>query len=243
LVGQVGVHPPPSCFLAHVILRYWSSQSPYNVNPFLMQYVLLNLLISYEANSSPSLRITTTIIAPTPLVAANFIILGKIIRRLGPQYSRLSPKWCKAVQFPSQYRLTVDSTDTIVFISFDLIALVVQSIGGARAPQAAANHRDASTVSRLPSSFPQCSSFTQGGNIMLGGVVFQLVAIAAYVALAPEFLWRYFTDRPLRVALSPLVRDDAPSEKLAAGSHALNQQTRPLPLNALHFYPVRVSDD
>lgn len=40
-------------------------------------------------------RISTTIIAPTPLVAANFVILGELIRRMGPQYSRLSPMWCK----------------------------------------------------------------------------------------------------------------------------------------------------
>jgi hypothetical protein len=40
-------------------------------------------------------REVALIIAPTPLVAANFIILGRIIRRLGPQYSRLTPRRCK----------------------------------------------------------------------------------------------------------------------------------------------------
>lgn len=40
------------------------------------------------------LRITATILAPTPLVAANFVILGKVILSLGPAYSRLSPRWC-----------------------------------------------------------------------------------------------------------------------------------------------------
>ena len=39
-------------------------------------------------------RIATTIIAPTPLIAANFVILGQIIRRMGQQYSRISAKWC-----------------------------------------------------------------------------------------------------------------------------------------------------
>lgn len=39
-------------------------------------------------------RITTTIIAPTPLVAANFILLGQIINILGLRYSRLSATWC-----------------------------------------------------------------------------------------------------------------------------------------------------
>ena len=41
-------------------------------------------------------RAVTLIIAPTPLVAANFILLGRIIRRLGPQYSRLTPRRCKS---------------------------------------------------------------------------------------------------------------------------------------------------
>jgi hypothetical protein len=39
----------------------------------------------------------TTINAPTPLVAAYFIILAEIIRRLGPCYSRLRPKMCKSL--------------------------------------------------------------------------------------------------------------------------------------------------
>ena len=41
-------------------------------------------------------RAVTLIIAPTPLVAANFILLGRFIRRLGPQYSRLTPKLCES---------------------------------------------------------------------------------------------------------------------------------------------------
>ena len=40
-------------------------------------------------------RAATLVVAPTPLVAANFILLGRFIRRLGPQYSRLTPKRCE----------------------------------------------------------------------------------------------------------------------------------------------------
>jgi hypothetical protein len=40
-------------------------------------------------------RAVTLIIAPTHLVAANFILLGRFVRRLGPQYSRLTPKRCE----------------------------------------------------------------------------------------------------------------------------------------------------
>jgi hypothetical protein len=40
-------------------------------------------------------RMSTTILAPTPFIAANFIILGRITQRLGPQYCRLTFKHCE----------------------------------------------------------------------------------------------------------------------------------------------------
>ena len=39
-------------------------------------------------------RISCTIISPTPLLAANFVILGIIINTLGDHYSRLPTRWC-----------------------------------------------------------------------------------------------------------------------------------------------------
>ncbi|KAI0710518.1 RTA1-domain-containing protein [Earliella scabrosa] len=126
--------------------RLWSSTEPRAITPFLMQ-------------------ITTTILAPTPLIAANFIILGQIITRLGQQYSRLSAKWY-----------------TIIFLTCDIVALVVQAVGGARASIALQKNND-----------PE-----PGGHIMLGGIVFQLVAVCIYLCLAVEFLLRYHRDRPVR---------------------------------------------
>ncbi|KAI0093552.1 RTA1-domain-containing protein [Irpex rosettiformis] len=128
------------------IARLWSSRNPNLINPFLMQ-------------------ISTTIIAPTPLVAANFVILGELIRRMGPQYSRLSPMWY-----------------TIIFCSCDIIALVIQAVGGASASSAADNGKDPDV----------------GGHIMLGGIVFQMAAITVYVALAAEFVLRFSYDWPVR---------------------------------------------
>jgi hypothetical protein len=55
--------------------RFWSSNNPQLLDPFLMQIVC-------------------TIISPSFMSAANFTILGLIIRRLGPQYSWLTPRWC-----------------------------------------------------------------------------------------------------------------------------------------------------
>ncbi|KAG1741828.1 RTA1 like protein-domain-containing protein [Suillus paluster] len=80
--------------------RLWSSQNP-------------ELLMPYE------IQLVGTILAPTLLVAANFIILGMIITQVGPQFSRLAPKMY-----------------TILFCSFDVVCLVVQAIGGASAARA-----------------------------------------------------------------------------------------------------------
>ncbi|PPQ82458.1 hypothetical protein CVT25_007255 [Psilocybe cyanescens] len=83
--------------------RLWSSYNPFLDSPFQMQ-------------------ITCTIIAPTFLLAANFVILGRIIRTLGPDYSRITPK---------RY--------TILFCTSDVVTLVIQAIGGGMAASANTN--------------------------------------------------------------------------------------------------------
>ncbi|KAG1809123.1 RTA1 like protein [Suillus subaureus] len=88
--------------------RLWSSRNPKLLTPYEMQIV-------------------GTIIAPTPLVAANFIILGRIITQVGPQYSRLTPK-----------------TYTIFFCCFDIVCLIVQAVGGASAAHSANTKTSAS---------------------------------------------------------------------------------------------------
>ena len=72
--------------------RLWSSQNPFLQTPFIIQWVHFDgrlVLCSWVY------RAVTLVVAPTPLVAVNFILLGRIIRRLGPQYSRLTPRRCE----------------------------------------------------------------------------------------------------------------------------------------------------
>ncbi|KAJ2915919.1 hypothetical protein MD484_g4509, partial [Candolleomyces efflorescens] len=132
------------------VSRLWSHSEPLNMTPFQIQ-------------------ICATIIAPTPLLAATFMIFGEIIRRLGSVYSRLSPK-----------------TYTILFLTCDLVSLVVQGVGGGLAATA-----DPLTNGRSPDT---------GGNIMLGGIGFQLVVIVVFSICALEFVIRYLRNRPLHVA-------------------------------------------
>ncbi|KAK0201384.1 RTA1 like protein-domain-containing protein [Desarmillaria ectypa] len=77
--------------------RFWSSISPRLDAPYTIQ-------------------VLTTVIGPTPLVAANFIILGAIIRVLGPAYSRLSPR-----------------AYSRIFVSCDILSLFTQAAGGSMA--------------------------------------------------------------------------------------------------------------
>ncbi|KAH6908163.1 RTA1 like protein-domain-containing protein [Coprinopsis sp. MPI-PUGE-AT-0042] len=75
--------------------RLWAHYDPLGATPFQIQIV-------------------STIIGPTPLLAANFVIFGRIIRRLGSPYSRITARWY-----------------TIIFCTCDVISLVVQAVGGA----------------------------------------------------------------------------------------------------------------
>ncbi|KAJ4490779.1 RTA1-like protein, partial [Lentinula aciculospora] len=131
--------------------RLWSSKSPSILSPYEMQ-------------------LTCTILAPTPLLAGNFIILGSIIQQLGPKYSRIPPWWY-----------------TIIFCSCDLISLLVQAIGGGMAATAAGKNKDPTPV----------GAFVFGGHIMLGGIAFQMATITVYIFCAVEFFIRYFEDKPL----------------------------------------------
>ncbi|KAK7064963.1 RTA1 like protein-domain-containing protein [Favolaschia claudopus] len=125
--------------------RLWSSISPLASTPFTIQ-------------------ISSTIIAPTPLLAATFIIMARIVQRLGTSYSRLTPKWY-----------------TIIFLPCDIIALVVQGVGGG-----------------IASSADTLEGANKGAKIMLGGIAFQFLVIIVFSAIALDFTQRYLRDKPVR---------------------------------------------
>ncbi|KAI0801214.1 RTA1-domain-containing protein [Fomes fomentarius] len=103
------------------------------------------------------IQIVCTIIAPTPLIGAIFITFGRMSIQVGQQYSRL--------------KVTLYSR---IFLTIDIIALVVQSIGGGYAASA-----DSAEAGKL------------GSNIMLAGIVFQLVSLTVFCILAAEYFIRY----------------------------------------------------
>ncbi|WWD16463.1 hypothetical protein CI109_100889 [Kwoniella shandongensis] len=100
-------------------------------------------------------QIITLIIAPVFFSAWCYTILGLAINRLGQQYSALRPKWYLAI-----------------FITCDIISLVLQAVGGGWAASAS------DPIPKTPT------------NIMVGGIIFQLVSMVAFSSLALDFMIR-----------------------------------------------------
>ncbi|KAG8990458.1 hypothetical protein FRB94_000290 [Tulasnella sp. JGI-2019a] len=110
------------------------------------------------------MQIVCTIFAPSFMTAAFFVTFVRIVTIIGPEYSRLSPR-----------------IYTALFVGVDVIALVIQSIGGGMA--ASANTAQGSE---------------SGSHVMVGGIILQMAAITIYSLTGIEYFWRVFTERPLR---------------------------------------------
>ncbi|KAJ7065693.1 RTA1 like protein-domain-containing protein [Mycena amicta] len=138
--------------------RLWSAISPEADTPFLMQ-------------------ISATIIAPTPLLAASFMIFSRIVQQLGVGYSFLPVRWY-----------------AWIFMSCDVVALVIQGLGGG-----------------LASAADTLDGANRGADIMLGGIGFQFGVIVIFSILVTDFLIRYLRDAPWRrtsskyTSIQPLV--------------------------------------
>ncbi|KAJ7835394.1 RTA1 like protein-domain-containing protein [Mycena leptocephala] len=118
-----------------------------------------------DASDPFMMQISATIISPTPLIAVNFILLSRIVEYLGPCYSRISALWY-----------------TIVFVTCDVVALVIQGAGGGIAASAPDGDRTQATM---------------GTNIMLAGIAFQFFAICTYTLCGLEYLRWYTRDLPV----------------------------------------------
>ncbi|KAI0825089.1 RTA1 like protein [Trametes gibbosa] len=124
-----------------------------------------------KSSNDPTVRMAFVIqtsilvLAPTPFVAALFIGFGRVAARLGPEYSRLSPRWYSRI-----------------FLSCDLLSLFIQGGGGG----IAASSTDDPKKARL------------GSNIILGGLIIQLISMTTFSYFMAEYAWRRSVDRPFR---------------------------------------------
>lgn len=100
----------------------------------------------------------TVSLAPTFFTAGIYVLLGQLIRRLGRESSILSPNlylW--------------------IFVTCDIISLVIQAIGGGMA-SGQATKVDGNTA--------------PGTHIMVAGIVFQLFSVTIFVLCAADFIRR-----------------------------------------------------
>ncbi|OJJ50570.1 hypothetical protein ASPZODRAFT_56749 [Penicilliopsis zonata CBS 506.65] len=105
------------------------------------------------------MQITTLIIAPTFITAGIYVILGRLIHLAGPHTSPIAPR-----------------TYLYIFMTCDLMSLVIQAVGGAMASIAS-------------NSVPPGNT-SPGTNIMVGGIVFQMAATTVFAVLFVLFVWR-----------------------------------------------------
>ncbi|KAG8990457.1 hypothetical protein FRB94_000291 [Tulasnella sp. JGI-2019a] len=110
------------------------------------------------------MQIVCTIFAPSFMTAAFFITFIHIITIIGPEYSRLSPMIYSSL-----------------FVGVDVIALIIQSVGGGMAATASTHQGSAN-----------------GAHVMVGGIILQMAAITIYSLTSIEYFWRVFIERPLR---------------------------------------------
>ncbi|RHZ48637.1 RTA1 domain-containing protein [Aspergillus thermomutatus] len=119
------------------------------------------------------MQISTLIIAPTFFTAGIYVLLGRFITLLGRESSIISPNlylW--------------------IFVTCDVISLVVQAIGGGMA-SAATSDVNGDTA--------------PGTHVMVAGIVFQMASITVFVVLAADFVRRTLRRRLLQSMTGSIV--------------------------------------
>ncbi|EKM50091.1 uncharacterized protein PHACADRAFT_213853 [Phanerochaete carnosa HHB-10118-sp] len=107
---------------------------------------------------------TCLVLAPTALLASIFIIFARLSECVGSRYGRLTSRLYSRI-----------------FLTCDIVALLIQGNGGGLAASAKTE-----SLQKL------------GSDIMLVGIIFQTVAMIVFIILASEFFYRYFKDLPAR---------------------------------------------
>ncbi|KAI0126740.1 RTA1 like protein-domain-containing protein [Xylariales sp. AK1849] len=146
--------------------------------------IMLNINI-FSFNAFLTYLIPLTI-APAFITASIYLCLARIIYILDPnlRHTRLKPM-----------------TYTKIFVTFDLLALILQGAGGGLA--ATANDKKGSDL---------------GVNVMIAGLAFQVFSILIFTGLCADFAWRLRKSRVSRKARVAVAGRDT-----SYGSGALNR--------------------
>lgn len=133
-------------------------------------YLSRTISVGNEGDMDPFLcQIIVLTISPAFIMAGVYYLLGKLLVLHGNHFSFLQPRWF-----------------SYIFISCDLIALIVQAIGGAMAATAASDRTDTGP----------------GTNTMVAGIAFQVVSMSAFLVVFLDFLNRIFFKAAAEVKFS-----------------------------------------
>lgn len=121
---------------------------------------------------------TSLIMAPVFFSAYLYTVTGMALTTLGTQYSLLTPRWvCPLLSLI----LCTKPQYLIIFLGADVISLILQAVGGGIASSADAAKGD---------------NMQLGPNIMLAGIVFQLISMVFFVTIGTDFIYRVMADKP-----------------------------------------------
>lgn len=109
----------------------------------------------------PPRYLVTNTIAPVFLAAAIYLCFTRTIVLYGQHHSRIHPKWIATG-----------------FMTSDFVSLLLQAIGAG----AAASNKGASTGGTSTSQV--------GIDVMIAGLVFQVVSLACFLLVCADFAWR-----------------------------------------------------
>lgn len=158
-------------FLIHIGLTIWSGYYYFGVVFFcgcgltFAGYLSRAFSVGNEEQEDPFLcQFICLTISPAFIMAGIYYILGRMLRLHGDNFSMLKPKWF-----------------SYIFVSCDLISLIVQAVGGAMAAFAVTDK----------------TSTDDGTNVMVGGIAFQVVSMSLFYLALLEFLFKiYFRNSP-----------------------------------------------
>lgn len=158
-------------FFAHlsmsVFSNYWYHGSMFFLGSGLefAGYVARCLSAGHESNINPFLcQIIVLTIAPAFVMAGVYYVLGKLLVFHGHHFLSLQPNWF-----------------SYIFISCDVISLVIQAVGGGLAATALLNG----------------DSSDPGTHVMVGGIAFQVLSMSLFIAVYTQFVFKiYFRSSP-----------------------------------------------
>lgn len=150
-----------------IISQYWYYGTMFFIGSGLefAGYLARSVAVGNESKIDPYLcQIIVLTIAPAFIMAGVYYVLGKLLVFHGTHYLILKPRWF-----------------SYIFVTCDVISLVVQAAGGGMAATALLDAEDAQT----------------GTNVMVGGIAFQVFSMSLFLVVFVEFVFKmYFRSSP-----------------------------------------------